>query len=163
MRTHPLARCVAIGGLVGLVAAWAGATHTPLLLSSFGASTFLVVSDPHHPFAQPKALIGGHVLSTAMGLACLHTLGTGFASLGLAVALAVGLMMLTKTVHPPAAGNPILVFTLGASWPFLLLPTGVGVVVLVGLLWAYHRWVSGQPYPASSSAASSTCAPSAKP
>jgi CBS-domain-containing membrane protein len=159
MRTHPLARCVAIGGLVGLLAALAGPSHTPLLLSSFGASTFLVVSDPHHPFAQPKALVGGHLLSTVMGLACLHTLGTGFASLGLAVALAVGLMMLTKTVHPPAAGNPILVFTLGPSWSFLWAPAGVGVVLLLGLLWAYHRWVSGQPYPTSSPAS----APSAKP
>ncbi len=117
-----------------------------LALGSFGSSSVLLFAFPDSHFSQPRSLIGGHVISSAVGLAALTLFGHHWWALGLAVALATALMMVTRTVHPPAGSNPIIVFLAMPGWDFLLFPTASGALALVAIGFIYHR-ASGTMYP----------------
>ncbi|MCK0197715.1 HPP family protein [Ancylobacter sp. 6x-1] len=109
-----------------------------LLIAPFGATCVLVFALPDSPLAQPRNVIGGHLISSAVGLSVLALLGPGPLALALGVGLAIGAMVLTRTLHPPAGADPIVVILAGASWPFLLAPVLVGTVFLVLLSRAYR-------------------------
>ena len=81
-----------------------------LALGSFGSSTVLLFAFAGNHFSQPRSIVGGHVICTAVGLLALALFGRHWWALASAVALATALMMLTRTVHPPAGSNPIIVF-----------------------------------------------------
>ncbi|WP_093561532.1 HPP family protein [Pseudoduganella namucuonensis] len=117
-----------------------------LALGSLGSSTVLLFCFPESHFSQPRSIVGGHFVSTAVGLAALSLCGQTWWALGAAVALAAAAMMLTRTMHPPAGSNPIIVFLGLADWHFLFFPTLAGAVVLVSVGLAYHRWCR-RPYP----------------
>jgi CBS-domain-containing membrane protein len=111
-----------------------------LLLGSFAASTLIVFAYPDSPFAQPRNVIFGHLIGSACGLACTHLLGSGWWAPAVAVGAAIGVMKLTRTVHPPACSNPLIVFALTqAPWTFLIFPTlaGASLIILVALF--YHN------------------------
>jgi CBS-domain-containing membrane protein len=116
---------------IGVLAVCSGGFHLALLLGSFGASCGLIFGFPDGPFSQPRNIIGGHVLSTAVGLACAQLLGHEWYSVALAVGLAVALMLAAGLMHPPAGSNPVIVYLLQPGWSFLLFPTLVGAVILV--------------------------------
>ncbi len=107
-----------------------------LLIAPFGASCLLVFLLPYSPIAKPRNVIGGHVMAAAVGLLVLEAFGAGPLAYALGVSLAIALMALTGVVHPPAAGNPIIVIMTGAGWSFLLVPilSGAIVIVLAGML-----------------------------
>ncbi len=129
-------------GPLGLLAS---ATGDAWMLGSFGASCVLLFGFPDGPFSTPKSVIGGHLLSSAMGLVFLYTLGPSWWAMAAAAASAAMLMMATDTVHPPAGGNPIIVFLGLSDWSFIVLPTLVGAcsLVLVSRVYrsAVRRWV----------------------
>jgi len=52
--------------------------------------------------------------------------------------LALGVMLLTRTVHPPAGTNPILMIYIHAGWSALILPVFIGVAALAlcAVLWS---------------------------
>ena len=136
--------------------------HVLLALGSFGSTSVLLFAFPENHFSQPRSIIGGHFISTAMGLIALLVFGKTWWALGLAVAAAAAVMMLTRTVHPPAGSNPIIVFLALPGWDFLLFPTLFGAIALVGSGWVYHRacrqeypryWIGAQPAGASDAAA----------
>lgn len=56
-------------------------------------------------------------------------------------------MMVTKTVHPPAGSNPLIIFLLGASWDYLIFPTLVGAVILVVIGLFYNNLDKNRNYP----------------
>ena len=125
-----------------IVAGLAYGTHHlsyVLLLGTFAASSLLVFAYPDSPFSQPRNTVVGHVLGTACGLGCLHFLGTDWWSAGLAVGLAIAVMKATRTVHPPASSNPLIVFAFKPSWGFLLFPTLTGAVVIVLIALFVHN------------------------
>jgi len=139
-RTLPVLRIGAgyfIG--IGLVAWLAASTGQPWLISSFGASCVLLFGFPNVPFSQAKNVIGGHLLCSTVGLVMLSLFGPHWAWMALATALACMLMLATNSVHPPAGGNPIVVFTAQPGWEFLLLPTAIGAAGLFVLSRFYHR------------------------
>lgn len=85
-------------------------------------------------------MIGGHLLSASIGLAIFATLGTDAASCALGVGLAITLMRLTDTLHPPAGADPLVILLGGgAGVSFLVAPILVGACALVGLAWTYRR------------------------
>ena len=120
--------------------------HVLLALGSFGSTSVLLFAFPENHFSQPRSIIGGHFISTAMGLIALLVFGKTWWALGLAVAAAAAVMMLTRTVHPPAGSNPIIVFLGLPGWDFLLFPTLFGAIALVASGWIYHR-ACKQEYP----------------
>lgn len=121
--------------------------HELWLMAPFGATMVILFGLPASPLAQPKNIILGHLLTTLVGLVILHTWGMTPLSLSIAVGMAISLMLLTKTTHPPAGANPLVVMLTAQDWPFLIAPALTGALLITLSGWLYHKWVSGQPYP----------------
>ncbi|GHD42113.1 HPP family protein [Marinobacter persicus] len=117
------------------------------LMAPFGATMVILFGLPESPLAQPRNIIVGHLLTAAIGLLVATFAGVTPWSMGLAVGLAVCLMLLTKTTHPPAGANPLVVMVAGEHWDFLLMPVGAGAVLIVVFGVFYHRLISGHRYP----------------
>jgi len=125
-----------IGTLGGFIAIAILALLTDLTLEAwimapFGASCVLAFGVWDAPLSQPRNIIGGHLISTFVGLAMFHLFGQGFIVMAAGVGLAIGIMMLTKTTHPPAGANPLVVITAGSSWSFIFTPVLIGAIVIV--------------------------------
>jgi CBS-domain-containing membrane protein len=110
-----------------------------LLLGSFGSTAVMVFTFPELHFSQPRSVIGGHVICTAVGLAALALFGPAWWALAAATAAAVALMMLTRTLHPPAGSNPVIVFLVAPQWGFLVFPTLLGALAMVAVAVLFHR------------------------
>ena len=108
-------------------------------MGSFGASIFLVIAAPDTPFAKPKNVIAGHIISSATGLVSLHLLGDSVMSTAIAVSLANMLMLLLKGAHPPAASNPMAIFLSLESWDSLWFTSILGAVVIAIFASIFHR------------------------
>jgi CBS-domain-containing membrane protein len=146
------ARQIALAGLgaalaIGFVGALAQATHQPLLLGSLGASCVFLFRLPEAPFAQPRNVVAGHVLSSLVGLVVLKVFGPHTWALSLALGLAVVVMFVTRTTHAPAGSNPVIVFLTQPGWDFLLAPTLLGAVGVVLVAVLFHRVVRPGRYP----------------
>ena len=93
------------------------------LLASFGSSMVLLYGYPESPFAQPKNVFFGHLITALVGLIVLHFVPLPiFITVPIAVGFGVGLMILFNVTHPPAGGNPIIVIIGSASFDYLLSP-----------------------------------------
>lgn len=140
-----------VGGLIAIacIAFLAQYTQSPLIMGSFGASCVLIFGFPDSPFSQPKNVIAGHLISSFIGLFYLHIIGPEWWSMALALATALGAMIISNTVHPPAGSNPIIIFLAGADWPFLFFPSSLGSIILVLIALLYINLSSSQHYPKS--------------
>jgi CBS-domain-containing membrane protein len=143
----------ALRGLVGgfaaiaLLALAGKGIHQTVLIAPFGASCVLLFAAPESPFAQPRNLVCGHLLTASVGLAMLWLFGNGIWSIGLAVGLVIALMELTRTVHPPAGANPVVIMLAGkVKLAFLLAPVLLGVLILLALAWLVNN-ASGRRWP----------------
>src|SRR5882757_8350177 len=94
------------------------ASHYPLFIIPFATSIVLVIGSPEAEPAQPRALIGGHVVATLVGLAVLNLTGPQAWAAAAAIGLAVLAMHATATFHPPAGINPLLVVANNLPWSF---------------------------------------------
>lgn len=148
---HPFRQVVLawLGGVltISVLAGLAECLEVMLLLGSFGASCVLVFGFPDAPFSQPRNVIAGHFLSSLIGLVFLTVCGPTWWSVALAVGTAIALMMATRTVHPPAGSNPVIVFLMQPDWSFLLLPTLAGALLLVGVALLYNNLSRPTNYP----------------
>lgn len=106
-------------------------TDAEWLMASLGASCVLVFGAWTAPFSQPRNIIGGHLLSGIIALSFSSLFGNHPIVISLAVAVTMMAMMLTKTVHPPAGGNPIIIIMGGYDWSYLVEPLLIGAVVIV--------------------------------
>lgn len=114
----------------------------PLLMAPLGASSVLVFGAFRSPLAQPRNVIGGHVVSALVGITVYQMVGGSHEILGLslAVPLAIGLMHMTGTLHPPGGATAFITVAGGESihslgyW-YVLSPCLVGsmVLILIGL------------------------------
>ena len=96
------------------------------LLASFGSSMVLLYGYPESPFAQPKNVFFGHLVTAIVGLLFLNFVPLPiFLTIPLAVGVGVGLMILLNVTHPPAGGNPIIVIIGSVSFDYLLSPVTV--------------------------------------
>lgn len=137
------------GGLIaiGLIGYLTKSFDNLLIMGSFGASCVLLFAFPKSPFSQPRNIILGHFFSTFTGLLFLHTLGNEWWSMALALSTALALMLATRTVHPPAGSNPLIVFLIGADLDYLLFPTLSGSIILVIVALFYNNLHSKRKYP----------------
>lgn len=122
-------------------------TSSPWLIASFGASCVLAFSLWNSPLSQPRNIIGGHFISTLIGLIVYHLFGNEPWSLALGVGLAISLMMLTKTTHPPAGADPIIVILGTNTWDFLFTPVLTGSIVIVLIALFINNLRSDRNYP----------------
>ena len=106
-----------------------------LTIGSFGATAVLLYAIPGSALAQPRNLFGGHLVSAIAGIVVYHSITPElFPAAPLAVALAIALMQLTRTLHPPG-GATALVAVIGPQsvhdlgWGYLV-PVMAGVTLL---------------------------------
>jgi CBS-domain-containing membrane protein len=143
------------GAVAGLGAAIAIATmewfslasHYPLVIIPFATSIVLVIGSPEAEPAQPRALIGGHIVATLVGLAMLKLTGPHAWAAAAAVGLAILAMYVTGTFHPPAGINPLLVISNNLPWSFLLAPVLAGALLLTAFAYVWHRWIRRRAWP----------------
>ncbi|MDC3085945.1 HPP family protein [Pelagibacteraceae bacterium] len=109
------------------------------LIPPFGASMVLVMAAHESPLAKPTNILLGHVLSALSGVIVLYLMGDHFLALGLAVGLAIFIMTITNTIHPPAGANPIIVILTGQGISFVLFPVAVGALMLVLFAYLYNK------------------------
>ncbi len=138
-----------LGGFfaISAVALLTNFVSVALVLGSFGASCVLVFGYPDLPFSQPRNVIVGHFISSLVGLVFLKVFGPHWWSVAMAVGTAIALMMLTRTVHPPAGSNPVIVFLSQPGWEFLLFPTLIGALVLTAVALVYNNATRDVKYP----------------
>ena len=139
----------AVGATVAIaLALWlAGGTESPFLLFSLGGSAVYLFALTETEEAQPRALFGGHFGGALVGILCFQVFGDALWVSVMSMALTVVFMVMTRTIHPPAGGNPLLMVHTQASFYALLKPVGIGVLTLffVALLWSRFR--RGRSYP----------------
>src|SRR5215831_10709169 len=114
----------------------------PLVFIPFATSIVTVLGSPKAEPAQPRALIGGHVISTFVGLAVLALFGSSPSTAALAVGLAIIAMHLTGTFHPPAGIDPLIVVQNQMPWAFLIVPIGIGALLLALFALVWHNLVT---------------------
>ena len=110
-----------------------------LLMAPFGASAVLVFGVPDSPLAQPKNVILGHLLTAFVGIVFTQYIGVNPATLAIATGVGITGMLVTKTTHPPAGANPILIMLAGQSWSFLVTPVLIGSITIVAVGMVHKR------------------------
>ncbi len=139
-----------LGGAVGIaVVAWlATSTGQPWIMASLGATSVIVFGYPDSSFAQPRAVVGGHVLSAVVGVVLYQLIGDAWWAMAVGVGTATLAMHVTRTVHPPAGSDPLLIMLGGgACWPFVLKPVAVGAVTLVICAVVFNNFGPYRRYP----------------
>jgi CBS-domain-containing membrane protein len=117
------------------------------IMAPFGASCVLAFAAWEAPLAQPRNIIGGHFISALIGLIVLQLFGNQPWTVALAVGLAISIMVLTKTTHPPAGADPIVIITTSATWNFLLFPVLIGSIILTIIAIMLNRFLFKRGYP----------------
>ena len=118
------------------------------LIASFGSSMVLLFGYPESPFAQPKNIFFGHLLTAAVGVIFLNFVPLPiYLLIPLAVGFGVALMMLTNVTHPPAGGNPIIVIMGGVSLNYLVNPIIIGSLIILAFGVILNRLILKKKYP----------------
>jgi len=138
-----------LGGAIaiGVMEVFSSVAHYPLAVIPFATSIVLVIGSPDVEPAQPRALIGGHVVSALVGLAVLKLTGPQAWAAAAAVGLSILAMYVTGTFHPPAGINPLLVVSGNLPWTFLFAPVLAGALLLTAFCYFWHRTVRRQSWP----------------
>lgn len=124
-----------------------------LLIGSFGASAVLVYGAIKSPLAQPRNLVGGHIISALIGVGCRQIFGeTLWLAAALAVSLAIVAMLATKTLHPPGGATALIAViggpkVHGLGYLYAFLPAGTGAVVLLIVALFVNNLAKNRRYP----------------
>ena len=151
-----------IGSFIGIgILAYVQSIHfsgndAVYLIGSFGASSVLVYGIIQSPFSQPRNLIGGHLVSAFIGVT-VHKLAPDIIWIAapLAVSLAIILMQITKTLHPPG-GATALIAIIGSDkikdlgYMYVISPVLIGVIILFLTALVFNNMTSGRTYPSHS-------------
>jgi CBS-domain-containing membrane protein len=148
-----------IGSFLGIAAV--GICHYRLLdqtgmvmiIGSFGASAVLVYGAPRSPLAQPRNLVGGHIVSAVIGVTAFLWLGSQpWLAAALAVSTSIAVMHLTKTLHPPGGATALIAVIGGSSihnlgYLYALIPAGLGALVMLIIGLIVNNIPEGRKYP----------------
>ena len=118
------------------------------LLASFGSSMVLLYGYPDSPFAQPKNVFFGHLITSIVGLIFLYFVPLPiFIIIPIAVGFGVGLMIFLNVTHPPAGGNPIIVIIGSVSFDYLFSPVISGSIRIIISAVIINKFVLKRSYP----------------
>ena len=118
------------------------------LIASFGSSMVLLYGYPESPFAQPKNIFFGHLVTALVGIILSNFLTIPiYILLPVAVGLGVGLMIFLDVTHPPAGGNPIIVIIGGVSFDYLISPVILGSIIILIFGVILNRFILRKNYP----------------
>lgn len=148
-----------IGALIGIVtcgylsAKYFEPRDMTLLIGSFGASAVLVYGAIKSPLAQPRNVVGGHIISGLVGVAFYQLFGeTIWIAAALAVSVAIVAMLATKTLHPPGGATALIAVTGGAKihnlgYLYAFVPAGAGAVILLIIALLVNNLSKNRKYP----------------
>jgi CBS-domain-containing membrane protein len=124
-----------------------------LMIGSLGASAVLVYGAVRSPLAQPRNLIGGHILSALIGVVCWKLLSQHlWLAEALAVATSIALMHATRTLHPPGAATA-LIAVIGSpeihklGFLYVLVPATIGPLILLAIALLVNNLTASRRYP----------------
>ena len=109
------------------------------LIPPFGASLVLVMVVHDSPLASPRNVFFGHILSASSGVLMFYFLGESPLAISAGLALAISLMMLTNTVHPPAGANPVIAILGAKTFEFVIMPVAIGASFIVIFALIYNK------------------------
>lgn len=128
-------------------------TDLVLIIGSFGASAVLLFGAIKSPLAQPRNLLGGHILSALIGVTAYKILpGNLWLASALAVATAIAVMHATKTLHPPGGATALIAVIGGAKihglgYLYALMPIGAGAVIMLAAALFVNNLPAARRYP----------------
>lgn len=141
-------------GLIGFLHSnYLSVSDNLFLVGSFGASSVLIYGVINSPLAQPRNLIGGHVISAIVGVTINYLIPEAWLAAALAVAVAIVFMQITKTLHPPG-GATALIAVIGSEkikgfgYIYVLSPILTGVTILLLVALVFNNMTSHRSYPA---------------
>lgn len=124
-----------------------------LIVGSLGASAVLVCGAIKSPLAQPRNVLGGHVISALVGVACYKMAGGPvWLAAGLGVSLSIMAMLVTQTLHPPG-GATALTAVIGGErihelgYLYALMPIAAGAATLILVALAINNLARNRRYP----------------
>lgn len=123
------------------------------LIGSFGASGVLVYGVIQSPLAQPRNLIGGHVISALVGVSAAKIFpDTMWLASAVAVAAAIVFMQITKTLHPPGGATALIAVTgspaiLKLGYWYVISPVLSGALILLIVALIFNNMTSNRHYP----------------
>jgi CBS-domain-containing membrane protein len=142
-----------IGAVAGLQEAILQGTEKVLIIGSFGASAVLLYGAPKSPLAQPRNLLGGHVISAVIGVAATLVCGSvPWLAAALAVSLSIAAMHLTRTLHPPGGATALIAVIGGPAihrlgFLYVLLPVAAGAVLMLAVALLVNNLAPQRRYP----------------
>ena len=118
------------------------------IAGSFGSSMVLLFGFPESPFAQPKNVFFGHLVTALVGVVFVHFVPLPiYINIAAAVGLGIFFMILLNIVHPPAGGNPIMVIIGSASYNYLINPIIFGCIIILLLAIIINKYLLKKNYP----------------
>lgn len=148
-----------VGAFIGIgVIAYLQSLHLPqleniFLIGSFGASSVLIYGAVYSPLAQPRNLVGGHVVSAIVGVTVAKLLpDVIWLTAPFAVALSIVAMQVTRTLHPPGGATALIAVSGGAKitvlgYFYVLSPVFVGSVILLAVALIFNNITKDRHYP----------------
>jgi CBS-domain-containing membrane protein len=149
----------ALGGFIGIFAVYStsqallGTTASPILVLSMGSTAAMLFAVPHGALSQPWPLLGGHLVSGLIGIACLLYVPDPLLAGSLATGLAIGAMHYLRCIHPPA-GATALAAALGnesvraMGFTFVAAPLMLNVMIILAAAIAFNALFPWRRYPA---------------
>jgi CBS-domain-containing membrane protein len=123
------------------------------LIGSFGASCVLVYGVIQSPLAQPRNLVGGHLISALVGVTVQKLIpDILWLSAPLAVSLSIVLMQITKTLHPPGGATALIAVTgspaiIKLSYWYVITPVLTGALILLAAALIFNNITANRQYP----------------
>jgi CBS domain-containing membrane protein len=142
-------------GIIGVLAishAVLGGQGTALIVTSMGASAVLLFAAPHSALSQPWPLLGGHMVSSAIGITCALLISDTLTAAAVAVALSIGAMYYLRCLHPPG-GAAALAVVLGGDavhtlgYAYLVTPLLLNLLVLLSVAMLFNSPFPHRRYP----------------
>ena len=128
-------------------------TDLVMIIGSFGASAVLIYGSITSPLAQPRNLVGGHIVSAIIGVASYQLLSAHmWLAASVAVATAIAVMHITKTLHPPG-GATALIAVIGSSkihalgYFYVIAPVFIGAIIMLAVALLINNISKNRKYP----------------
>jgi CBS domain-containing membrane protein len=150
----------AVGGFTGIFLVLYVTSHfvemnsAGLIIASMGASAVLLFAVPHGPLSQPWPVVGGHLLSAAIGVTCYLFISSQLFAASIAVGLSIGVMYYCRCIHPPGGATALAAVVGGPEvhqlgYEFLLTPVLYNIITILMVAFVVNYPFIWRRYPAS--------------
>lgn len=139
-------------GVLGISQGVLDSQGTALVVTSMGASAVLLFAAPHSPLSQPWPVLGGHMISSAIGITCVILVDDLLSAAALAVALSIAAMYYLRCLHPPGGAAALATVVGGEAvhslgYAYLVTPLLLNVLALLSVAMMFNAPFRHRRYP----------------